>query len=227
MGRQYIPALGHDRLTRFYDPLLRWTTRESVFKRRLVEQAGFRPGHRVLDLGCGTATLMLLIRQAHPQAWVVGVDGDLRVLHIAKSKAARAGTDLALHRAMAYHLPYADACFDRVLRFGGELHIADWGKAEDWRMRTEFLLVQCLDGFKTTSDNVQGLLPELLSQAGFASVRESDRLRTVFGTLSLYQAQKPPAGSGTSSSRSPHQFERSHLVAARDSGKVTPAGRNA
>ncbi|MBI2819705.1 MAG: class I SAM-dependent methyltransferase [Acidobacteria bacterium] len=217
MGRQYIPALGHDWLTRFYDPLLGWTMRESVFKCRLVEQAGICPGQRVLDLGCGTATLTLLIRQAHPQACVVGVDGDAKALLIAQGKAVRDSTDLILHRAMAYQLPYADGCFDRVvssllfhhltreekqrtlrevwrvLRSAGELHIADWGKAEDWRMRTAFFLVQLLDGFNRTADNVHGALPELLSQVGFDGVRESDRLRTIFGALSLYQAQKPPA----------------------------------
>ena len=116
---------------------------------------------------------------------------------------------------MANASPYTDNCFDRVLSSllfhhltqeeklralqeamrvlhpGGGLHIADWGKAEDWRMRTAFLLVQCLDGFKTTSDNVLGRLPELLRQAGFASVREPARVRTIFGILSFYQAEKP------------------------------------
>lgn len=148
----------------------------------------------------------------------VGLDGASRVLRIAKDKAERSGVDLALNRAMAFQLPYADGCFDRVLstllfhhlgkeekrrtlrevwrvlRPAGELHIADWGKAEDWRMRTAFLLVQLLNGFERTTDNVRGVLPELLSQAGFEGVCESDRCRTVFETLSLYLAQKPPVG---------------------------------
>jgi ubiquinone/menaquinone biosynthesis C-methylase UbiE len=188
---------------------------ESLFMGRLVEQARIQPGHRVLDLGCGTATLTLCLKQAHPEAEVVGLDADPRVLEIAREKAASAGIHIVLDQGMACALPYADDFLDhvlssllfhhltredklralqealRVLRPGGGLHIADWGKAEDWRMRTAFLLVQCLDGWKTTSDNVIGMLPELLSQAGFARVRESERLRTVFGTLSLYQAQKP------------------------------------
>jgi ubiquinone/menaquinone biosynthesis C-methylase UbiE len=183
----------------------------------LIEQAAIRDGHRVLDLGCGTATLTLLIRQARPQARVFGVDGDARVLQIAKRKAAQAGVTPALHRALAYQLPYADGVFDRVLssllfhhltreekqstlrevrrvlRPGGELHVADWGKAADWRMRAAFFLVQLLDGFERTTDNVRGVLPEFLSHAGFEGVCESHRWRTMFGTLSLYQAQKPAA----------------------------------
>jgi SAM-dependent methyltransferase len=91
MRRQYIPALGYHwlRLTRFYDPLVRRAFPESAFQRRLVEQAAIGPGHRVLDLGCGTATLALLILQIHPQALVAGLDRDQDILNIAKDKATR------------------------------------------------------------------------------------------------------------------------------------------
>ncbi len=66
-GDKYIPALGLDRLTPLYDPWLRWIMREETFKRRLIDQAQIRAGHRVLDLGCGTATLTILIKHIHPQ----------------------------------------------------------------------------------------------------------------------------------------------------------------
>jgi ubiquinone/menaquinone biosynthesis C-methylase UbiE len=215
--RQYVPALGYHWLTRFYDPLVRRAFHESAFQRRLIEQAAIGPNHRVLDLGCGTATLALLILQIQPQAFVVGLDRDQEILNIAKGKAAHAGLDLALHCGMAFQLPYASDCFDRVLssllfhhlppaekrrtlsevwrvlRPGGELHFADWGKAEDWRMRTAFLLVQLLDGFKNTSENVNGKLPELLNGAGFVDVCETERLRTILGNLTLVRARKAPA----------------------------------
>ena len=48
-GQRYIPALRYDWLTPLYDPILRWTLRETVFKRRLVEQAERRG--RVLMVG--------------------------------------------------------------------------------------------------------------------------------------------------------------------------------
>ena len=53
----YVPAAGQDWLLPLYDPFLRWVMRESVFKTRLVREARIAPGQRVLDLGCGTATL--------------------------------------------------------------------------------------------------------------------------------------------------------------------------
>lgn len=61
--------------------------RESTFKPKLVEQARIEKGQRVLDLGCGTATLSILIKKTNPEAEVVGLDADPKILDIAKSKA--------------------------------------------------------------------------------------------------------------------------------------------
>lgn len=66
-----------------------------------------------------------------------------------------------------------------------------WGKAQDVVMRAAFLVVQLLDGFATTTDNVQGRIPLMLRGAGFAEVHELERLRTVYGTLSLYRGERP------------------------------------
>jgi len=76
----------------------------------------------------------------------------------------------------------------RVLKPGGELHIADWGKAQNFLMRGAFLIVQLLDGFTTTSESVEGELLEYIELAGFANAGETQRFKTIFGTLSLYCA---------------------------------------
>lgn len=213
--RDFVPALKYDWLTKFYDPLIAWFLREKTFKRRLVKQANIEPGHSVLDLGCGTATLTILIKKMRPQAQVTGLDGDPKILEIARGKVSGANVDIDLDTGMAFALPYPDASFDRVLsslvfhhltrddkgkalqeimrvlRPGGELHIADWGKATNLAMRSAFLVVQRLDGFEITSDNVKGLLPRFIADAGFEGVDESVRFSTVLGTLSLYRAIKP------------------------------------
>lgn len=111
----YIPALGHDWLTPLYDPIQRWLLRESAFKARLVEEARLGKAQRVLDLGCGTATLTLLIKERHPDAEVVGLDVDPQALAIARSKAGRAGLAIRFDQGMAFRLPYPDSSFDRVL----------------------------------------------------------------------------------------------------------------
>jgi len=211
----YIPALRYEWLTGFYDTVMDKMMRETTFKQALVRQAWVVKGHRVLDLGCGTATLTLLIKQAHPEAEVTGLDGDPKALEIARNKVAKSGLKITLEEGMAFKLPYPDNSFDRVfsgLLFhhltredkvrtlkevyrvlvpGGELHVADWGKASNTLMRLAFLLVQLLDGFKTTTDNVNGLLPDFFSQAGLQDAQQTARYATMFGTMALHKVRKP------------------------------------
>jgi SAM-dependent methyltransferase len=53
----------------------------------LVEQADLQPGHRVLEVGCGTGTLLMLITQAQAAVDVTGLDPDVKALARAKRKA--------------------------------------------------------------------------------------------------------------------------------------------
>ena len=62
--KRYLPAAGHAWLLPLYDPLTRLLGLEAVH-RRLVELAGIRPGQRVLEIGCGTGNLTILIKQLH------------------------------------------------------------------------------------------------------------------------------------------------------------------
>lgn len=212
--RVYIPALGYEPLTALYDPVLRLTMREAYLKRRLVQQADLRPGMRVLDVGCGTGTLTLLARQTQPESDITGLDGDAAMLGRAQRKAERSGVAVTFAQGFSYALPYPDHSFDRVvssllfhhlttedkrhtlyeihrvLRPGGELHIADWGKAQNLVMRGAFLLIQLLDGFITTADHVTGKLPAYIIAAGLKDVQQTAQFATMFGTLTLYRAQK-------------------------------------
>ena len=205
----YIPALKYGWLTAFYDPVLRVTLQEQTFKLRLIEQARVEQGHNILDLGCGTATLTLLTKKLHPETQVVGLDADPKALKIAKGRAAQSKLDVGLDLGLSMQLPYPDCYFHRVLsslffhhltpenkhrtseeifrvlRPTGELHVADWGKAQNKLMRAAFLLVQMLDGFETTSGNVRGELPEAFRNAGFKDVRETCRYDSVWDTLAL------------------------------------------
>lgn len=227
MDWAFIPALRYASLTRAYDVVVRMTTRERVFKRALIAQAGVAAGHRVLDVGCGTGTLAIWIKKDQPQADVRGVDGDPAILAIAVRKANSSAAQVRFDRAMSHQLPYVDGEFDRVLtslffhlspsakretareifrvlKPGGELHVADWGKSANGLMRALFLIVQLLDGFRTTRENVAGHLPAIFGDAGFEDGGERRRFSTVLGTLALYAARKPafvPHG---------HSKERSH-----------------
>jgi SAM-dependent methyltransferase len=212
---KYIPALGHDLLTPLYDPLLRWVMREGIFKRRLIEQAEVRGGHRVLDLGCGTGTLAVMLKRARPGAVVVGLDADAKVLEIARAKAARAGVELLLDQGMADQLPYPDGSFDRVLssvmlhhlstdnkrrtlaevlrvlRPGGGLHVVDFGPPRTLYSRLVALVAARSEEMAA---NVRGRLPEMFREAGFEGVEEAGQFASVAGALSFYRARKPSGG---------------------------------
>lgn len=211
---RYTPALGYDFLTSLYDPVVRLTTRERTFKRALIKQADICGNHRVLDLGSGTGTLTLWIKEAHPDAQVTGVDGDPKIIGIAKRKALGAGINVSFDRALASALPYPDETFDRVLsslffhhlsrdqksaalaeafrvlKQDGELHVADWGKPANPLMRSLFMSIRLLDGFDNTAANARGELPELFLSAGFRKAATRCAFPTVFGTLALYSAIK-------------------------------------
>jgi ubiquinone/menaquinone biosynthesis C-methylase UbiE len=211
-SESYVPALGVRWLTPLYDPIVRLFFDEEKLRRLLVNQVGLRPGQRILDLGCGTATLTLMLKRACPDATVVGLDADPEILKIAKRKVTAAGLEVELHQGLASAPPFNMGSFDRVvsslvfhhltteekrktfakirelLKPGGELHAADWGKPQNLLMRVAFLSVQMLDGFSRTSDNAGGRLIPLMEEAGLDSVSETGQRMSPLGTLSLYRA---------------------------------------
>ena len=78
-------------------------------------QAELRPGHRVLDIGCGTGSLVVLTKQLFPDVDVVGLDPDENALTRATRKAHRVGASIHFDRGFADALPYPAGSFDRVL----------------------------------------------------------------------------------------------------------------
>ncbi|SDY41325.1 class I SAM-dependent methyltransferase [Nitrosomonas sp. Nm33] len=209
---RYIPAFHFHWLTRWYDPMIRLFFPEEALKTALIAQAHIQPGQNVLDIGCGTGTLTLMIKQANPNATVYGLDVDSEVLDIARRKTEEAGEIIILQQGTATCLPYADESFDhvfaslmlhhltrqdkqqmlreafRVLQPGGKLHVADFGKPHDSVM---WLISWLVRWFEEVHDNILGLLPVYMVDAGFHSIEETTCYRTVLGTVALYHADKP------------------------------------
>jgi ubiquinone/menaquinone biosynthesis C-methylase UbiE len=112
-GKTYLPAAGRDWLLPLYDPLVKLLGGDTA-RRILLDQAKVRPSHRVLDIGCGTGTLAVLIKRIRPDVDVVGLDPDPKALARAKRKAERSAVSIRLDQGFSDLLPYPQASFDRV-----------------------------------------------------------------------------------------------------------------
>ena len=117
---------------------------------RVAAAAYISPGHRVLDVACGTGVLTrAAAARAGPSGKVTGLDLSARMLAIA----AQLGPALTWREGDAQNLPYADESFDavvsqfglmfvpnaplalremmRVLKPGGHLAVAVWASLPD------------------------------------------------------------------------------------------------
>lgn len=208
---RYVPALHYRILTPIYDPLLKLAMRQGFYMDRLIEHAQLTPGMRVLDVGCGTATLIIKVKQKVPDTQVTGLDGDPEILAIAAKKAAESGLDINFDRGMAYSLPYPDGSFERVfssmmmhhlsnenkrrmldevcrvLVEGGEFHLVDFGVPSNGYTR---LIGKALMRLENVQDNIEGRIITALRSGSFSQAEELGNSDTFFGTLTFYRAVK-------------------------------------
>ena len=111
--RTFIPAAGRDWALPLYDPLVKWIGGDRA-RAALLDLAPPHPGQVVLDVGCGTGSLAMLVKHRHPSVEVVGIDPDPKALARASRKASGAALEMRLDRGFADALPYGAASFDRV-----------------------------------------------------------------------------------------------------------------
>ena len=206
--RMYIPAAGHDWFLPLYDPLLRLLGADSA-RRELVEQASVRQSHRVLDIGCGTGSLVAVLKRLYPDAEVVGLDPDPKALARARRKVERAELPAQFDQGFSDELPYPDASFDRVfssfmlhhlkqdektktlkearrvLKPGGSLHLVDVGGAGPRRVG---FLARFLHQAEQVGDNFEGRIPVLMREAGFAESKEVAHRAMLLRRIAFYSA---------------------------------------
>lgn len=214
----YIPALRFHALTGLFDPLMRFVMRDEQLRRLTLSLLRPEPAERVLDIGCGTGSLAVRLKQEHPRATVVGTDIDPVALAIAEKKSRAAQVSVTWLRGPADDPAFPDQSFDfvtsslllhhllpsgkraalaaalRLLKPGGRLVLVDFTRPEGRLRALGFALVRALDGRRETEDHAGGRMPAFVEEAGFANVAERLRLNTAVGTIGFITASKPRSG---------------------------------
>jgi len=212
----YLPAAGHDWALPLYDPLVKLLGMDTV-RRVLLNQAAVRATHRVLDIGCGTGTMAILIKRLQSGTDVVGLDPDPKALARAKRKAEQSGLSVRFDQGSSDNLPYSDGSFDRVLssfmfhhlqadqreatlcevrrvlKPGGSFHLVDFegpgNGSPGW-------LTRLLHSSERLKDNSEGRVLALMNRAGFQGAKKVLDGGLLFGALSIgyFQASVPMQG---------------------------------
>lgn len=214
MEKNYIPALKYSFLTRYFDLFSKFALPETRYKQYLIKHSNISEGHRVLDFGCGTGTLLILLNELNNSygsnnVELHGVDIDNNVLAIAQKKIQKQGVEhITLNNYDGEHLPYSDNSFDvvlsslvfhhlssdgkitilkeikRVLKKDAILGLLDLGKQYNWYSKLVTGMMIKYD-FEPISENVQGKIPILLKDNKFSVLTEKENLNTFYGALTL------------------------------------------
>lgn len=212
--RTYLPAAGRDWLLPLYDPLVRLLGIDAD-RRMLVDQSDIQPGHRVLDIGCGTGTMAVLIKRLHPSVEVTGLDPDPKALTRARRKAEQANVSVQFDWGFSDELPYPESSFDRVfssfmfhhlelgekektlheiqrvLTPGGAFHLLDFGHSDPEEVRDGSFLSRWIHARHQLKDNSENRILALISQAGFADSEKVAQRTRFFGRIVCYRAFTP------------------------------------
>lgn len=198
-----------------YDPLIEKMSfgRERRFREKTFAVMDITPHNHILDIGCGTGSLTILISQhLSENGSVVGIDAAPRMIKIAREKSARAESRATFATGVAEKLDFKNGSFDivvnsmftphincelkqlafaemfRVLKPGGRLFTVDIDKpstvlAAIIGWTTRYILFQ-----PELEDNLKGRLPDFIREAGFQGMSIREHL---YGMVSFYAARKP------------------------------------
>ena len=198
-----VPALSYDFLTPCYDLLLNIIGFGTKQREKIVNLLKLKAYERILDLGCGTGSLLVVAKNENPNVDMTGIDLDSKALGIAQKKIQQSNLNIKLIKSSADKLPFPDSSFDvvistlvfhhlptdvkkealkeihRVLKKNGRFLLADFGPL-GWLKIIYYLEVLFrIPEAETARDNVEGKLPLFLREVGFRYKEVAPRYRGI------------------------------------------------
>lgn len=191
MTYTFSPPAGPSYMTPFYDLIMKLWGFNEAYRKRIFDMAQIQNGESILDVGCGTGSLVFSAKERFPLSMISGIDADRKILEIAKKKAEKNGLEVNLHYGKAEKLPLESSNIDvvissitfhhlptdikykafseiyRVLKKDGRFLLADFGKPGNlfWK-----ILLKSVGYFEIADylkDNLEGRLPGMAKKTGF------------------------------------------------------------
>lgn len=211
----FTPALGTHEHTADYDLVIAVMTRERRWRALMLEAMLPAPNQTIVDLGSGTGSFAILMKDTEPTARVIAVDPDPEIRKIAEDKAGERqiefitamgdemipsvpnGSADAVTCSLVLHQCPLNAKMGilvnayRLLKPGGQLLISDYGEQRTLLMHLLFKQVREIDGYENTKPNKDGMIPTFMADTGFERVEELKITQTPTGSISLYSGWKP------------------------------------
>jgi ubiquinone/menaquinone biosynthesis C-methylase UbiE len=205
----FVPRATFDLMVPFTEPAIGWFLCDAVMRRGMIEESGLAAGHQVLEIGCGSGALSVMLALHEPNAHVHGLDPRPDGLARAIGKSWEVGHPIKFFRAPLQRLPFPAECFDRVyasfalsrlprahklaalrevrrvLFREGSLHVVDFAPPVT---RWERLLARSALRSERIRPHLAGELPALIEAAGLLRARETAVVSAPAGRLGRYQA---------------------------------------
>ena|SRR3989344_915055 len=205
-----VKAFNYDFLTPFYDGILNLIGFGDQQREKIVKLCKLQREEKLLDVGCGTGSLLIAAKRLHPDNEMVGIDIDKKVLEIAKRKLD--STSVQLINTGAENLPFPEKSFDvvvstlifhhlpteikrkalleinRVLKPDGRFLLVDFGKIDGVLKLVYYAeVILRIPEAETAKDNVEGKIPSYLREAGFEFKEVAERYLGIRYLLSKKQ----------------------------------------